>query len=151
MQNSKTLANLSMQSANFVFSRLLLRLLDAFPIPIDLNYRKLCQELQDALVPDHSDFTYDQAVTGAVLFLSDEGFLRYDAYQAIEDGKLQYQYTKMRLTKRGLALSNAAVSSKDARASNPLEVSLAGYLRKNSDISHLEAVGGVLSRLFVEH
>lgn len=150
-RNTHATQNLSMQSANFVFSRLLLQLRDCFPVPIDIAYRKLCLELQEALIPDHADIRHEQVVTGAIMFLADEGFIRHEGYEIIEAGSLQYQFTKMRLTKSGLALMNDAVSAKEARTSNPVEVTVADYLRGNSDIKHLDAVGAVLVRLFAKH
>lgn len=138
-----------MQSANFVFSRLLLKLHDQFPIACLLSLKDTRIELEVALIPDFNEFSTDEAVSNAISFLHEEGFIRFDDQSEVKDGSVVYK--NCRLTKRGLAMMTGAIPERFHKSADPRRITLIEYMKAHAGIEHLDKVGIVITDAFVRH
>ena len=138
-----------MNSATFVFSRLLIKLYERFPISIDISRKVMRKELEKELFFDESGLPINEAVLGAISFLKEEGFIRHDANSTIKDGSSVL--TNCRLTKCGLALMDGPISDGYVKLKEPRSISLVEFLKEYTTLERLDEAGKVLHDAFVRH
>lgn len=137
------------KSANLVFSRLLVKIYNRFPVPFVLHLQETSQKLEAEITLGEEDFSSEEVVVGSLYFLREEGFIRYDDTKSFkEDFPL---YNNCRLTKRGLALMTGHVPGRFQKSSVPSQMTLIEFLNSHTALDHLDLVGSVLSDAFVRH
>lgn len=137
-----------MDSFNVVTLRLLDRLYDSFPRPLDINH-DVASDIGFSAVP--ADATEEQAweigtmTTDVVEWLAEEGFLRYE-----KDPNHKYGvFWKVRLSLKGLTILGSIPTAVKAKiATEPLISKIKDILKSGSQKVASESAKFVVSEIF---
>lgn len=136
-----------MDSFNLVTLRLLDRLYDSFPRPLNIS-RDVANEISFSAVPDATEeqaWEIATMATDVVEWLAEEGFLRYEKDPNHKHGV----FWKVRLSLKGLTILGsipAAVQTKEVK--QPLIAKVKDILKSGSEKVASESTKLVVSEIF---